>query len=227
MSYCFISFSTKDRIFADKILNELENKYKIKCFICYRDLFGGISYAEQLEEAIKNSSCIILLHSINSDASEHVKREIEIAAKHNKIIVPCKLDSTVLEGELSYVLDRLHWLDLSELNDNLIGQLAQSVLKIVGYPYKKAVVKLNNMLLRAASSGVTGELLQDIVYAVHDCLKVNPGKNKRRLELLYNSYVNELVTIVNKYNGDVANHHDNLMVIMNDLLDFCRTALKT
>lgn len=225
MSYCFISFSTKDQVFADKVLNELENKYKIKCFICYRDMLGGLPYAEQLDDAIKNCACIALLHSNNSDASEHVKREIELASKYNKAIVPCKLDSAIVNGELGYTLNRVHWLDFTEFKDSDLENLAKSIINIVGSPYKKAIVRLHDILRVVSEFGATPELLQDIVFALYDCIKNNWGNDKRKLERLYNSYVKELQNIINNYGGDVANHHDELLQIMNEIVDFCRKTL--
>lgn len=226
MSYCFISFSLKDQTFADKVLNELENKYKIKCFICYRDMLGGLPYAEQIDEAIRNCSCIALLHSNNSNASEHVKREIELASHYNKAIVPCKLDSTTVNGELGYTLNRVHWLDFTEFKDADLDSLAKSIIKVIGSPYKKAIISLYDLLTTLSKNGATPELLQDIVYALHDCVNNNFGNNKRKLEKLYHSYTNELQNIINNYNGDVPNHHDELVHILNEILDFCEKNLE-
>lgn len=225
MGHCFISFSTKDRVFADKILNSLENKYKIKCFICYRDILGGVSYSEQINIAISNCCCIVLLHSSNSDASDHVKREVELAAKYNKIIIPCKLDSATINEEFEYTLGRVHWLDLTEIKDDLIDSLAKSIMQVIGSPYKKSIMHLYGLMTTIAQSGATPDLLQEVVYALYDCIKMNPGKGKRKLENLYNSYISELKNIINNYNGDVANHHDNLLLIMNEIFRFCQTTI--
>lgn len=225
MDYCFISFSSKDRVFADIILNQLENKYKIKCFICYRDILGGLAYAEQIDEAIKNCGCMALLHSSNSDSSDHVKREIELASKYSKPIVPCKLDETIVSSEIEYTLSRVHWLDFTGFKDSDVEILANSIINILGSPYKKSLAKLHGLLISVAKNGATNVLLQDIVYALYNCLKTNNGKDKNKLEKLYNSYVNELQNIINNYGGDVANHHDDLLKIMNEILSFCINAV--
>ena len=225
MGYCFISFSTKDQVYADKVLNVLENNYKIKCFICYRDLVGGLSYAQQIDQAISQCSCVIYLHSSNAEQSEHVKREIELASRYGKTIVPCKLDETSMDSELGYTLNRVHWIDFSGFSEAQISTLANSVIAIMGSPYKKEIIKVERLLQNISQNGATPALLQELVYTLYDAVKRSTPSEKLKIQKLYTRYVNELQRIIKECGGNVAQNCDELMKIMNDTWKYCSKIL--
>jgi uncharacterized protein YjbI with pentapeptide repeats len=72
---CFISYSTKDQEFADRLYADLQNK-GVRCWFSPHDIRGGKKLHEQIDEAIKLYDKLLLILSEASMSSEWVKTEI-------------------------------------------------------------------------------------------------------------------------------------------------------
>ena len=97
----FISYSSKDLGTVTHIKNMLENPH-IETFLAEDSVEPGESLVGKIYAAIKRTDLFLLLWSSNSQDSEWVKREIELARSENKTIVPIKLDDdSELPGMLS------------------------------------------------------------------------------------------------------------------------------
>jgi uncharacterized protein YjbI with pentapeptide repeats len=72
---CFISYSTKDQDFADRIHADLQNR-GVRCWYAPHDIMGGRKIHQQVEEAIKIYDRLLLILSNYSMNSEWVKTEI-------------------------------------------------------------------------------------------------------------------------------------------------------
>jgi uncharacterized protein YjbI with pentapeptide repeats len=72
---CFISYSTKNQDFAERLHNDLQAK-GVRCWFAPEDVQGGKKLHEQLEEAIRLHDKLLLILSPHSMASEWVKTEI-------------------------------------------------------------------------------------------------------------------------------------------------------
>ena len=72
---CFISYSTKDQDFAERLHNDLQAK-GVRCWFAPEDVQGGKKLHEQLEEAIRLHDKLLLILSPHSMESEWVKTEI-------------------------------------------------------------------------------------------------------------------------------------------------------
>ena len=128
----FISYSSKDQKIVDAILNYLESS-KIRCWIAYRDATAGETYASSVVKAIKEASIFLLVFSENSNASKHVLKEIDAACKHEKTIIPFKIDKTELADAMEYYLSSTHWLDaISAPMDNHLKNLVIIIGKYLG-----------------------------------------------------------------------------------------------
>lgn len=75
---CFISYSTEDQKFVSLLHNDLQ-KNGVECWFAPHDAKGGKKLHEQIEEAISDYDCLLLVLSANSMGSEWVKSEIAIA----------------------------------------------------------------------------------------------------------------------------------------------------
>jgi hypothetical protein len=106
----FISCSSKDQEIADAIVNFLETD-KIQCWIAHRDDEVGSAYAASITTAIKNSSIFLLVYSESANLSKHVLREVDIACKYEKFIIPFILDNSKMNDAIEYYLSSTHWLD--------------------------------------------------------------------------------------------------------------------
>ncbi len=77
---CFISYSTKDQAFADRLYADLQNK-GVRCWFAPHDVQGGKKLHEQIDEAIRLHDKLLLILSPHSMESEWVKTEIAKARK--------------------------------------------------------------------------------------------------------------------------------------------------
>ena len=103
----FISYSSKDQDVADRILHAVESK-GIRCWIASRDMHEG-SYPRQIMQQIRACKVFLILLSVHSVKSEHVKNELDRAfsrLKEGMIMVPFLLDNVDLDDECMYYLCR-------------------------------------------------------------------------------------------------------------------------
>ncbi len=72
---CFISYSTKDQEFADRLYADLQNR-GVRCWFAPHDIQGGRKIHEQLDEAIRLHDKLLLILSEASMNSDWVGTEI-------------------------------------------------------------------------------------------------------------------------------------------------------
>ncbi len=72
---CFISYSTKDQEFAERLHSDLQAK-GVRCWFAPHDIQGGKKVHEQIEEAIRGHDKLLLILSDASMSSSWVKTEI-------------------------------------------------------------------------------------------------------------------------------------------------------
>jgi hypothetical protein len=77
---CFISYSTKDQEFADRLYADLQNK-GVRCWFAPHDIQAGKKIHEQIDEAIRRYERLLLILSADSMKSPWVKTEIRKARK--------------------------------------------------------------------------------------------------------------------------------------------------
>jgi TIR domain/Pentapeptide repeats (8 copies) len=92
---CFISYSTKDQAFADRLYADLQNK-GVRCWFAPHDMQGGKKLHEQIDEAIRVYDRLLLILSEASMNSEWVKTEIANArqkelGKGERVLFPISL----------------------------------------------------------------------------------------------------------------------------------------
>jgi hypothetical protein len=92
---CFISYSTKDQDFADRLYADLQNK-SVRCWFAPHDIQSGKKIHEQIDEAIRLHDKLLLILSPHSMESEWVKTEIAKARKRElrdqrRVLFPIRL----------------------------------------------------------------------------------------------------------------------------------------
>jgi hypothetical protein len=92
---CFISYSTKNQDFADRLHADLQNK-GVRCWFAPHDIQGGKKIHEQIDEAIRLHDKLLLILSPHSLESEWVKTEIAKARKREvrdqrRVLFPIRL----------------------------------------------------------------------------------------------------------------------------------------
>jgi|GEM_PF-2307604 tetratricopeptide (TPR) repeat protein len=106
----FISYSSKDKLTADKICSYLEAN-GIRCWITPRDVLPGSNWGESIIDALYEARAILLVFSSNSNLSEHIKREVERAVSRGKAIIPFRIEDVMPCKSLEYFISAQHWLD--------------------------------------------------------------------------------------------------------------------
>ena len=147
----FVCHSSEDRPVANLACTKLEAA-GLKCWIAPRDPIPGIPYGRQLVDAISTSTVVLLIFSSDSNKSEHVLRELELAADRNKMVVPFRIQDVLPSGDLEYYIRRVHWLDaLSPPYDEKLDELVVLMQRIIGYtPAKPASAEPTKRATRTA-----------------------------------------------------------------------------
>lgn len=103
---CFISYSTKDQKFAERLHADLQAK-DVPCWFAPHDLKTGDEIRERIDEVIRIHDKLLVIFSENSINSEWVKDEVNTAfeeegkreeqGRKDKVLFPIRLDDSVLD----------------------------------------------------------------------------------------------------------------------------------
>src|SRR5271169_3889738 len=93
---CFISYSTHDEEFAERLHADLQAK-GVRCWFAPHDIKGGRKIHEQIDEAIRLHDRLLLILSEDSMNSDWVKTEIakalKMESKRKRVLFPVRLVS--------------------------------------------------------------------------------------------------------------------------------------
>ena len=78
MYSCFISYSSKDQVFAERLHADLKNK-GVQCWFAPHDLPIGVKTWDAIDEAIRSREKLLLILSENSIGSNWVEDEVNKA----------------------------------------------------------------------------------------------------------------------------------------------------
>jgi len=121
---CFISYSSKDQRFADRLYADLQNK-GVRCWFAPEDLKIGDKIRDRIDESIRLRDKLLLILSEQSIVSEWVEHEVESALEEEKqrgrtILFPIRVDDVVMESSKAWAAlirrtrhigDFTHWKD--------------------------------------------------------------------------------------------------------------------
>jgi hypothetical protein len=106
---CFISYSSKDEAFAERLYADLQNK-GVRCWFAPEDMKIGDKFRQRIEEAIHVHERLLLILSENSVSSEWVEKEVETAFEKEQrekrtVLFPIRLDDAVIESHTGWSAD--------------------------------------------------------------------------------------------------------------------------
>jgi TPR repeat protein len=123
----FISYSTKNKSVADAVCDALENA-AIRCWLAPRDVQPGRSFAGEITRAIHGSKAMVLIFSADSNKSEQILRELELAANTRLHIIQFRIEDVTPNDDLQYYLSTPHWLDATAAPlEKHLGRLANAL----------------------------------------------------------------------------------------------------
>lgn len=124
MEKVFISFSSRDSKKIARVTERFEQE-QIVYWICKKNIDPGVKYAESIVAAIKECTIFCVFLSQNSNISQHVANEINIAVMNNKTIIPVLLDDIQLSSVMEYYIASYQWLNWQDGNvlDVLVSRI--------------------------------------------------------------------------------------------------------
>jgi len=118
MGYAFISYSTQNQAYADA-MRELFQRHNIDTWMAPYDIPGGSKYAAVITKAIRNCSCFVLLLSNDSQASEAVDSEVELAAlTFKKTIITVELEKVILNDAFTFYIHNKQIIALHKIDES-------------------------------------------------------------------------------------------------------------
>jgi uncharacterized protein YjbI with pentapeptide repeats len=103
---CFISYSSKDRAFAERLHADLQNN-GVRCWFAQEDMKIGDRIRPRIDETIRLYDKLLLVLSKTSVASQWVEQEVETALARERqqkttILFPVRIDNTVITLETGW-----------------------------------------------------------------------------------------------------------------------------
>ena len=122
----FLSYSRRDSEFVDRLDRDLSSRgYQV--WVDREDIVGGGEdrWRRSTVRAIHDSDVMVLVLSPNSVESEHVERELSVAADNRRRVVPVLLRECQIPHGFQYELAGLQYADFSTVGfDEAMHQLA-------------------------------------------------------------------------------------------------------
>lgn len=178
MADIFISHSAADKELANFLCNSFEAR-GLSCWIAPRDIVPGAEWAESITGAIADCSVLLVIYSKNSMRSSQVAKEIGMADRKSKYIVPYKIDDTEPEGSFDYYLSCCQWVVAQPENDDYkIDELCDAIENVVikKNPVRPAQVKTEPVEIKE----VPKEVPVKVVKKPSEKKKNTPAQRERR-----------------------------------------------
>jgi hypothetical protein len=98
---CFISYSSQDEEFAQRLLADLQAA-KVRCWFAPHDMRIGDDILDRIDETIRNRDKLLLILSGNSIQSDWVELEVKKAMAEERrrqkgVLFPVRLDDAVMD----------------------------------------------------------------------------------------------------------------------------------
>jgi len=113
----FVSYSHANAETVLPIVETVEGR-GVSVWIDRDEMQAGQTWAGQIVRAIKASERFCLMCSEQAFASDHVRREVYLADKYGKDMVPIRLDGAEMPEDIEYFLIGKQWVDLNTLKDD-------------------------------------------------------------------------------------------------------------
>jgi uncharacterized protein YjbI with pentapeptide repeats len=129
---CFISYSTADHSFAERLHADLQAK-GVRCWFAPKDLKIGDHFPNRIDEAIRIFDKLLIVLSEHSIASQWVEEEVSAAfekerkRKKTDVLFPIRLDDSVMDCDAQWAASlrrKRHIGDLRNWKDHDAYKLA-------------------------------------------------------------------------------------------------------
>lgn len=195
MGHIFISYSKKDVIYAEKLVNALRRE-GFNPWVDMEELSAGTHWQNRLHKQINSCDAYLLIMSRNAKASQWVPDELVAAKTKGKPIFPLLLDDT----ELFLAIQTIHYEDVR--GGKLPSEKFYEKLSKVTTRRKKSGRKMENIRLadsarRNQISSGAGKIVQSLSKAGSDLADFISVSSKATSKLATAITKNEIVKKVN------------------------------
>lgn len=128
----FISYSSKDRAFVDRIVHKLE-EMGIYCWQAPEHIPAGSSYAKEIPKAIRECEVFLLFLSERSQGSIWVEKETDSAISERKNIIPFQIDDAPLNETFRFYLNNVQMIYYAQNPEMAMRELEEE-LKYLAQP---------------------------------------------------------------------------------------------
>jgi hypothetical protein len=102
----FISYSTRDQEFAERLHADLQNK-GVRCWFAPKDLKIGDPFRQRIDEAIRLHERLLMILSEHSVRSDWVREEVESCLERERrekslVLFPARLDDAVTDTDAAW-----------------------------------------------------------------------------------------------------------------------------
>lgn len=123
----FVSYSHENSATVFPIVDSVESE-GVNVWIDRDEMRVGQNWAGQIVRAIKASGRFCLMCSAQSYESNNVRREVYLANKYEKAMVPILLDDAKMPDDIEFFLVDTQWLDLTKLEENERSEAIKELL---------------------------------------------------------------------------------------------------
>ena len=119
---CFISYSSKDEEFAERLHADLQSK-GVRCWFAPEDLKIGDKFRSRIEESIRLYDKVMVVLSEHSIQSSWVEEEVETALEKERqhsgttVLFPIRLDDAVMETKQAWAASLRRTRHIGEFNN--------------------------------------------------------------------------------------------------------------
>jgi hypothetical protein len=128
----FVSYAHQDLECAMEIVDFLESK-QVTVWVAPRDIEPASEWAAAIIDAIDTSRLMLLVFSGASNASPHVRREVERAIHRQRPVLPFRIEPVVPVRSMEYFISSQHWMDaFTAPRSRHYARLGQAVAALLG-----------------------------------------------------------------------------------------------
>ena len=144
----FISYSRKDYVDEQKNIiegnaisqiKEAFNEANISYWFDEDGIYSGDKYMAKLADAIAESSVLLFVSSINSNASEWTAGEIGTAHLYKKKIIPFRLDESPFARSIIVKIASLNFIEYYQNREKALSELVKSITAYKGELEQKRI----------------------------------------------------------------------------------------
>ena len=127
VSDIFVSYAFANSEVVLPLVDDVQSA-GVSIWIDREQLKPGMHWAGNIVRAIKSTDLFCLMCSAQSFASDHVRREIYLADKYKKSILPVMLDGALMPEDIEYFLIDRQFLDMTALDPSDRGNALREAL---------------------------------------------------------------------------------------------------